>query len=532
MKSITLSIFTFCFAFVLSLGSTAQDLVELQLPKSNKVVIQLMFRNGSICDPAGKEGLTSLTANLVSEGGFGTLSATDIKDKIYPYSASYGSSCDKEVSNFYFEVPADYLNDFYDILKGLMLTPSFKEEDFERVKSNQQNYVDQLIRQSSDEEYGKKYLEDVLFRGTNYQYMTAGTSDGVKSITIEDVKNHYKNFFTRNNLTIGLAGNYSTEFTTRIKTDLKGMSATAPIIPAPGKAAMAEGLNVEIVSKDNALGSAISAGFPLAITRSNDDFVALMIANSWLGEHRKSYSRLYKKIREERSMNYGDYTYIEWYESGGSNMLPPAGVPRSSNYFSIWVRPVQTASGLKGQYEELKDIEIGHAHYALRMALKEMDELIKNGMSKDDFEATRDFLKSYTKLYIQSPASQLGYLMDAKFYGRKDWIKELDALLIGMTLDQVNKTIKKYWQTQNMNIVIITDKSEAEPLAKSLRNNSPSPMSYSDGLKASLSQDILNEDRSVESFPLPVKKVTIVDSESTFRKSISSDSKGVLKIQK
>ena len=532
MKSYINSILTFCFVAVLALGSSAQDLVELKLPKSNKVVIQLMFRNGSICDPAGKEGLTSFTSSLISEGGAGTLSATDIKDKIYPYSASYGSSCDKEVSNFYFEVPADYLNEFYPILKDLMLNPSFKEEDFERVKSNQQNYVDQLIRQSSDEEYGKKYLEDVLFRGTNYQYMTSGTSDGVKSITLEDAKNQYKNFFTRNNLTIGLAGNYSDEFAARIKADLKGMSSIVPAIPAPGKAAMPDGLQVEIVAKDNALGSAISAGFPLAITRSNDDFVALMIANSWLGEHRKSYSRLYQKIREARSMNYGDYTYIEWYESGGSNMLPPAGTPRSSNYFSIWVRPVQTASGLKGQYEELKNIEIGHAHFALRMALKEMDALIKNGMTEEDFQKTRDFLRSYTKLYIQSPASQLGYLMDAKFYGRKDWIKEMDALLAGMTLDQVNKAIKKYWQTQNMDIVIITDKSEAEPLAKSLRNNSPSPMSYSDGLKASLSPDILNEDRSVESYPMPVKKVTIIDSESTFRKSVPSDSKGILKIQK
>ncbi|TAH42401.1 MAG: insulinase family protein [Bacteroidetes bacterium] len=532
MKSYIKTILTFCFVALLASGSSAQELVELKLPKSNKVVIQLMFRNGSICDPAGKEGLTALTSSLVSEGGAGTLSATDIKDKIYPYSASYGSSCDKEVSNFYFEVPADYLNEFYPILKDLMLNPSFKEDDFERVKSNQQNYVDQLIRQSSDEEYGKKYLEDVLFRGTNYQYMTSGTSEGVKSITLDDVKNQYKNFFTRNNLTIGLAGNYSDEFVTRIKTDLKGMSSVVPVIPTPGKAAMAEGLNVEIVAKDNALGSAISAGFPLAITRSNDDFVALMIANSWLGEHRKSYSRLYQKIREARSMNYGDYTYIEWYESGGSNMLPPAGTPRSSNYFSIWIRPVQTASGLKGQYEELKSIEIGHAHFALRMALKEMDALIKNGMTEEDFIKTRDFLRSYTKLYIQSPASQLGYLMDARFYGRKDWIKELDALLSGMTLDQVNKAIKKYWQTQNMNIVIITDKSEAEPLAKSLRNNSPSPMSYSDGLKASLSPDILNEDRTVESYPMPVKKVSIVESESTFRKSVPSDNKGILKIQK
>jgi zinc protease len=87
-----------------------------------------------------------------------------------------------------------------------------------------------------------------------------------------------------------------------------------------------------------------------------------------------------------------------WYENGGGNMLPRPGFPRSSNYFSIWLRPVQTAKGLKGQYPELKDIEIGHAHFAIRMALREMSQMITTGMNKEDFELTRTFLRSYMGL--------------------------------------------------------------------------------------------------------------------------------------
>jgi zinc protease len=293
-------------------------------------------------------------------------------------------------------------------------------------------------------------------------------------------------------------------------------------------------LNVEIVSKENALGSAIFAGFPMNLTRANDDFAALMVANSWLGEHRKSYSRLYQKIREARSMNYGDYTYIEWYENGGSNMLPAPGVPRSSNYFSIWIRPVQTAKGLKGQYPELSDISIGHAHYALRMVLKEMDNLIQKGMTQESFDQTREFLRSYMKLYIQSPERQLGFLMDSYFYGRKDYIAEMDKLLAKLTLADVNAAIKKYWQTKNMDILVVTDKSEAEPLAKSLKENSPSPMSYSNSLKSALSNDILEEDKVVEKYPMPVKSVKIVNSDDTFRTTASqkSESRGVLKLEK
>lgn len=509
--------FLFAALLLSSIISFAQDAVELKTPTSNLVVIKLMFRNGSICDPKGKEGLTQLTASLITEGGTKDLSSTQIKDKIYPWAAEFGSSVDKEVSVFTFEVHKDFLAPFYEIVKGLMLTPSFTEEDFKRIKSNQQNYVDQVIRSSSDEEYSKKALEDFLFHGTNYQHMVSGTSEGVKSITLDDVKNHYKNYFTKNNVMIGIAGNYTPEFLNTLKADISNLPNSQVVLPTPDKAAMPDGIKVEIIAKDNALGSAIFTGFPLDITRANDDFAALMVANSWLGEHRKSYSHLYQKIREARSMNYGDYSYIEWYDNGGSNMLPATGVPRWSNYFSIWIRPVQTARGLKAQYPELNNISVGHAHFALRMAIHEMDNLINKGMSKEDFELTRTFLRSYCKLYAQTPEKQLGFLMDSKFYGRKNYLSELDALLAKVTPDEVNNAMKKYWQTKNMCVAIVTDKSEAEPLAKSLKSNSPSPMSYSNVLKSSLPKAVLDEDKQIENYPLNVKAVSIVNSADTFR---------------
>src|SRR5690606_41003669 len=60
-------------------------------------------------------------------------------------------------------------------------------------------------------------------------------------------------------------------------------------------------------------------------------------------------------------------------------------------------------------------------------------------LSREDFESTRDFLKSYIKLYISTPANQLGYLMDSRFYGRENFISEMDQLLSEITVDEVNK---------------------------------------------------------------------------------------------
>lgn len=483
----------------------AQEVVELRKNTSNKVILKYMFNVGSMMDPKGKEGLTLLTVRLISEGGSTSYSKSEIDDLLYPMAAKYEASMDKEVSVFTFEVHIDFIDKFYEIVSGLIYNPAFDQKDFDRIMSNQLNYVKQGIKSSSDEHYSKIALEDQLFRNTSYQHMLSGTVSGLNNITLEDVKNHYYKFFTKDNLMIGFAGKYPGEFKKKVIADTKKLIVLNIILPKAPEIIMSDGITVEIIEKEKAFGSAIFAGFPLAITRADDEFAALMVANRWLGE------QLFEKIREKRGMNYGDYTFIEWSERGH-----PPHVPRNSNYLSLWIRPVQIAEKLRSQYPELADIKTGHAHFALRMALREIDMLAKNGISEEDFELTRQFLRSNTKLYTKTLETELGYLMDSRFYGRVDYIRELDDLLEKLTLDDVNKAAKKYLQIENMYICIVTDDSEAEPLAESLLNNESSPMSYSNLFKEGLSQDILNEDEEVSDFKLNIKSVEIIESKETF----------------
>src|SRR5690606_5702294 len=130
IKKISLIILSFV---LLNIPLKAQEVVELKQPMSNKIVVKLMFRNGSITDPLGKEGLTYLTASMITNGGTEKLTKTQIDSIIYPMAAQYSSSVDKEVSVFTFEFHKDWVSDFYPILKGLMVTPSFTEADFNRL---------------------------------------------------------------------------------------------------------------------------------------------------------------------------------------------------------------------------------------------------------------------------------------------------------------------------------------------------------------------------------------------------------------
>ncbi|MCW8822448.1 MAG: hypothetical protein OQK63_00065, partial [Ignavibacteriaceae bacterium] len=91
----------------------AQEVVELKQPNSAKLIVKFMFKNGSICDPQGKEGLTYTTSQLITQGGTGELTFGDIQDKIYPMAANYYSSVDKEVTIFTFEFHKDWMDQFY-----------------------------------------------------------------------------------------------------------------------------------------------------------------------------------------------------------------------------------------------------------------------------------------------------------------------------------------------------------------------------------------------------------------------------------
>jgi zinc protease len=495
-----------------------QEIIENKISSSNKVIIKVMLLNGSISDPVGKEGLTNLTASLLTSGGTKQYTYAEIQNLLYPMAASYYASVDKEVTIFTFQVPSDFLEEFYPIMTSVLFNPAFDKNDFERVKAEQENYVSQIIRASSDEEYSKKALENLLFRGTRYQHLSEGTISSLKNITLEDVINHYKKtFFLNGRTTLGISGNYNDKFLSRLKnelsTNLKEIKLEEPEI----KPKMPDGIQVEIISKKGAFGSAIFMGFPIDVTKRKDDFIALMVANSYLGEHRKSYGVLYNKIRETRSMNYGDYSYIEWYENGGANMLPPSGTPRNINYFSIWIRPVQIAVQLKKQYPELENIKLGHAHFAIRLAIRELEKLVKEGLTAEQFEETRQFLQSYIKLYVQRQSERLGYLLDSKFYSRKDFIAEAGEILSNLSLEDVNIAIRKYFQAENMYIVIVTDESEAESLAQSLLNNAYSPMSYSNIVLKSLPKSILEEDEIIANYKLNVKSVRIVNNNEFFK---------------
>jgi zinc protease len=469
----------------------ANEPVLFPVAQDPNVVFKLWFQVGSQDDPPGKEGLAALVGDLVSQGGTKSKSYDQILAELFPLAAGYGVSVDKEMTVVTGTVHRDKVKEFYALFSDAVLNPGFRAEDFERLRDVAVNSLEKSLRFSSDEELGKAVLAARVFQGTRYAHPGTGTVQALKALTLDDARGFWERHFTKEKVVLALGGAFAPELRARVEADLARLpSGTPPPTPAPVVQPIS-GRHALIVEKPGP-STAISFGFPIDVRRGSREFYALWLANSLLGEHRNSSSHLYQVIREARGINYGNYSYIEAFPNGGRRQQPPTGVGRRAQMFEVWVRPVP---------EE-------RAVFSLRAALREVETLAQNGLSREDFEFTKAFLQKYCLHFAEDTEARLGYAVDDRFYGlEKPHLATFRRLMDELTLEEVNAAVKKHLKPEHMVVAFVTANGAA--LREALASGAPSPIDYGGVPK---SEAILAEDKEIERYPLgiPAPNVTVV----------------------
>jgi len=472
------------------------------LDKRNKspiVDFNLLFNTGAAFEPEGKRGVAALTAAMLTEGGSQKRSISEIKQAMYPMAASFNAQVDKEMTSLTGRVHKDKWPEYSQLVLESLLQPGFREDDFKRLKQQQISAIETNLKGNNDEELGKEVLYSEIYKNHPYGTYNLGKVSEVKNLTLDDVKDFYRQQFTQGNLTVGLTGDLSDEqkqeFLAKLAKGLPyGNKMKVEIPPAPPL----KGHHVTIVEKETQP-TAVSFGFPIDVKRGDKDWVALWLARSYLGEHRSSNSHLYQRIREARGMNYGDYAYIEYFPRGMFLTQPDANLGRSSQIFQIWLRPLRSNND---------------AHFATRAAQYELHHLIKHGLTPEQFESTRNYLSKYAGLLVKSQDRQLGYALDQDYYGiDKDFVNYVRDGLEKLTVDEVNRAIKKHLQEDNIQYVFIT--KDAKDMAKRLVNEQESVLKYNSPKPESL----LTQDEKLKKYPLniPRDNVKIVPVEKVFQ---------------
>jgi zinc protease len=163
--------------------------------------------------------------------------------------------------------------------------------------------------------------------------------------------------------------------------------------------------------------------------------------------------------------------------------FPSPNLGRKSQIFEVWIRPVAPQN----------------AHFALRVALAELGKLVDNGLTREQFESTRDYLVKNVFVMTATQDQQLGYALDAQWYRTPEFTKMMRDGLSKLTVADVNAAIRKHLSAKNLSVVFIT--RDAAGLKEKLVSDAFSPISY-DAAKPSA---LLDEDKAIGGMKLGIR---------------------------
>jgi zinc protease len=435
--------------------------------KSPLIEIKVMVKAGSAQDPEGLEGLATLTGSLIVEGGYGDQALPVTKERLAELTRPWGSGAyprvliSKEVTVFSFTIPREVLGTYIDqIIVPLLTKPLFEARELERLKGELLQELRSGLRLEQIENLGLVALDNYVHDGTSYAHPDLGTQKGLETIDRYGLLRFYRSYYRPENIILGV-GSKDQALSVKLSKALERMgkleAGTFPlrVVTSPPPVS---GRQLLIISLPNAISSGIHLGFPLPLTRRDNDFWPLYVANVWFGTHRDGFSHLYQVIREERGYNYGDYSYVEHFEGRPGHLFAPFNTPRRHQYFSVWVRPVAHA----------------YVPNILKAVTWEIENFLRVGLDEQQCALAKNKARVLYLSLAETSERLLASRLDDAFYSLEPgylpgYLSRIDKV----HCEEINAAIKKYLQARDLKYLVVTHAQEATKIAEKVISGGP-----------------------------------------------------------
>jgi predicted Zn-dependent peptidase len=399
------------------------------------VQVNLVVRAGTANDPAGKYGVASLTAAMLSEGA-GTKSSLEIADAVEFLGANLNASSGIDASAVRLHVPVARIGDALPIMADVALRPTFPVEELERQRQMRQ--TDLLQARDNPATIGSLAFSRVLY-GPSHRFGTAatGTSATIGAFTRDDLLSFYAGAFRPDNATLVVVGDVTpdrivplleTSFGSWKSASAAPAGAALPAAPPPTRR------QIYLVDKPGAPQSQIRIG-TIGVARSTPDFFAIQVMNTILGG--SFSSRLNLNLREKRGYTYGA-------SSGFDMRLSPGPFSAQAG-----VQTDKTSESLTEFFNELNAI----------LKTVPADELAraKNYVAlryPTSFETTGDIARRLEDAIV--------YRLPDDYYTR--YVQNIEAI----TAADVQRVAQKYIQPDRLAVVVVGDRKTIEPGIRAL----------------------------------------------------------------
>jgi zinc protease len=265
------------------------------------VSARLNFDAGIADEAAGKAGLASMTAGLLTQGTT-TRTAPRIATEIEQLGASIGASSGADFTNVYANAPANVFPQTVALMADLVRNPAFAEEELGRQRDQT---LDALrISLSTPGPVASQAAARVVYGDAPYGAPGSGTLTTVPALTRADVAAFHAGHYRPSEATLVFSGDI-TEADARALAqsafgDWRDATAATDLATAPAGEPLPP--RVVVVDQPGAGQAAVTVALR-GVSRTDADYFPLTLGNTLLGG--SFTSRLNQEIRIRRGLSYG-----------------------------------------------------------------------------------------------------------------------------------------------------------------------------------------------------------------------------------
>jgi predicted Zn-dependent peptidase len=260
-----------------------------------------------------------------------------------------------------------------------------------------------------------------LIFGESHPYGRVYELEDFETLTLEDIRQHYKTHYDWGNANILVAGAID-EKSIALLNDTFGhiqpkISVEAPTYPLADYTAKKERFSLK-----DAQQAALRVGMR-SIDRSHSDFYKFSFVNTLFGAHFSS--RLMTNIREDKGYTYGIYSYLSNYKNGNA-------------------------------WEISAEVGTSVADAALQEIYHEMERLSKEPVSNEEMLLVKNYLSGRLLSGLDGVFKQATYYKALLIFGLNyGYIYGLIKTIQTITAEDVMQIAQKYLQKESMTELVV-----------------------------------------------------------------------------
>jgi zinc protease len=390
---------------------------------------ELYFRAGNALVSDRSTGLAEMTATLVRTGTTHRASRR-IEEDLRRLGADLGTNAGQDTSAISFAGLSEFAEPLLQLVNELAREASFPEGEFERERRQKLEEV-KLERTSPGFLAGER-LRKILFGAHPYARVSPSEAQ-VAAYQREDLQSVYREIYSPENALLLLVGDSDPQamlkLIEKIFGNWSGKKSPVKEFPAPPKP---QGRHVYLVHNPGSVQTQILAGCH-SITRKHPDWIRLGLTNSLYGG--AFNSRLVMNIREDKG-----YTYS-----------PRSGVHplRQHGYFSV-------SAAVRNEVVAASLTEIFY----------EIDKLRSVPVPDPELADAQNYLTGIFSLGLATQDGLLSQFSTVELNELpSDYLETYRDNIRAVTSDVLLSTARKYFDSANMQIVLVGDRAQIEDQA-------------------------------------------------------------------